>query len=64
LVNVFYQLLSLQEAWTLIIDDGLAASFVAPTTDSLEDDSQLTSKLTSSTIQIHDGAPLIPNAAS
>jgi hypothetical protein len=37
---------------------------VAPATDSLEDDSQLTSKLTSSTIQIHDGAPLIPNAAS
>ncbi|CAD6342631.1 unnamed protein product [Miscanthus lutarioriparius] len=36
------KLLSLQEAWTLIIDDGLAASFVAPATDSLEDDSQLT----------------------
>ncbi|XP_066367499.1 LOW QUALITY PROTEIN: uncharacterized protein [Miscanthus floridulus] len=36
------KLLSLQEAWTLIIDDGLAASFVAPSTDSLEDDSQLT----------------------
>ncbi|CAD6207824.1 unnamed protein product [Miscanthus lutarioriparius] len=36
------KLLSLQEAWTLIIDDGLAASFVAPATESLEDDSQLT----------------------
>uniref|UniRef100_A0A0E0AWH6 Zinc finger ZPR1-type domain-containing protein n=1 Tax=Oryza glumipatula TaxID=40148 RepID=A0A0E0AWH6_9ORYZ len=36
------KLLSLQEPWTLIIDDGLAASFVAPATDSLEDDNQLT----------------------
>ncbi|KAJ1290582.1 hypothetical protein BS78_02G255000 [Paspalum vaginatum] len=36
------KLLSLQEPWTLIIDDGLAASFVAPATDSLDDDSQLT----------------------
>ncbi|KAL5229784.1 hypothetical protein ABZP36_028560 [Zizania latifolia] len=36
------KLLSLQEPWTLIMDDGLAASFVAPATDSLEDDSQLT----------------------
>ncbi|KAL6636876.1 hypothetical protein ACP70R_024448 [Stipagrostis hirtigluma subsp. patula] len=35
------KLLSLQEPWTLIIDDGLAASFVAPAADSLEDDSQL-----------------------
>lgn len=42
---VCFQLLSLQEPWTLIIDDGLAASFVAPATDSLEDDNQLTSKL-------------------
>ncbi|WVZ60650.1 hypothetical protein U9M48_010642 [Paspalum notatum var. saurae] len=36
------ELLSLKEPWTLIIDDGLAASFVAPATDSLDDDSQLT----------------------
>ncbi|KAG8047503.1 hypothetical protein GUJ93_ZPchr0008g12870, partial [Zizania palustris] len=36
------KLLSLQEPWTLIIDDGLAASFVAPATDSFEDDNQLT----------------------
>ncbi|RLN42624.1 hypothetical protein C2845_PM01G27500 [Panicum miliaceum] len=36
------KLLSLQEPWTLILDDGLAASFVAPATDSLEDDDQLT----------------------
>ncbi|KAF8709849.1 hypothetical protein HU200_029562 [Digitaria exilis] len=36
------KLLSLQEPWTLILDDGLAASFVAPATDSLEDDKQLT----------------------
>ncbi|GJN23236.1 hypothetical protein PR202_gb10868 [Eleusine coracana subsp. coracana] len=36
------KLLSLQEPWTLILDDGLAASFIAPATDSMEDDSQLT----------------------
>jgi len=36
------KLLSLQEPWTLILDDALAASFVAPATDSLEDDNQLT----------------------
>lgn len=36
------KLLSLQEPWTLIIDDALAASFVAPATDSIEDDHQLT----------------------
>ena len=30
----------------MILDDALAASFVAPATDSLEDDKQLTSKLT------------------
>ncbi|VAH62062.1 unnamed protein product [Triticum turgidum subsp. durum] len=35
------KLLSLQEPWTLIIDDALAASFVAPSTDLIEDDSQL-----------------------
>ncbi|KAM3350173.1 hypothetical protein ACQJBY_022766 [Aegilops geniculata] len=35
------KLLSLQEPWTLIIDDALAASFVAPATDLIEDDSQL-----------------------
>jgi hypothetical protein len=46
ILYMLYQLLSLQEPWTLILDDGLAASFVAPATDSLEDDSQLTSKLT------------------
>jgi hypothetical protein len=52
-VHMFYQLLSLQEPWTLILDDGLAASFVALATDSLEDDSQLTSKLLMN--QIHIG---------
>ncbi|TVU44880.1 hypothetical protein EJB05_04342, partial [Eragrostis curvula] len=36
------KLLSLKEPWTLILDDGLAASYIAPATDSLEDDSQLT----------------------
>ncbi|CAL4919207.1 unnamed protein product [Urochloa decumbens] len=36
------KLLNLQEPWTLILDDGLAASFVAPATDKLEDDKQLT----------------------
>jgi len=40
--NRLSKLLSLQEPWTLILDDGLAASFVAPATDSLEDDKQLT----------------------
>jgi hypothetical protein len=51
-VHMFYQLLSLQEPWTSILDDGLAASFVALATDSLEDDSQLTSKLLMNQIHI------------
>jgi len=38
------QLLSLDEAWTLILDDALANSFVAPVTDDLKDDNQLTCK--------------------
>ncbi|KZV24317.1 hypothetical protein F511_01799 [Dorcoceras hygrometricum] len=36
------KLKSLEEPWTLIIDDALANSFVAPTTDELKDDNQLT----------------------
>ncbi|RVW62262.1 Zinc finger protein ZPR1-like [Vitis vinifera] len=36
------KLLSLEEPWTLIIDDALANSFVAPTTDDIKDDHQLT----------------------
>ncbi|XP_078168218.1 uncharacterized protein LOC144562798 [Carex rostrata] len=36
------QLLSLEDEWTLIIDDALAASFVSPATDAIEDDKQLT----------------------
>lgn len=41
------QLLSLEEPWTLIIDDALANSFVAPTTDDIKDDHQLTCKFSS-----------------
>ncbi|XP_043694775.1 zinc finger protein ZPR1 homolog [Telopea speciosissima] len=36
------KLLSLEEQWTLILDDALANSFVSPITDALEDDHQLT----------------------
>lgn len=36
------KLLNLEEPWTLIIDDALAASFIAPATDVIEDDKQLT----------------------
>lgn len=35
------KLLSLEEAWTLILDDALANSFVAPATDDLKNDNQL-----------------------
>lgn len=35
------KLLSLEEPWTLIIDDALANSFVAPATDDIKDDHQL-----------------------
>ncbi|KAK7362499.1 hypothetical protein VNO77_04614 [Canavalia gladiata] len=35
------KLLSLEKAWTLILDDALANSFVAPATDDLKDDNQL-----------------------
>ncbi|KAL0352695.1 UNVERIFIED_CONTAM: Zinc finger protein ZPR1 [Sesamum angustifolium] len=33
---------SLEEPWSLIIDDALANSFVAPATDEIKDDAQLT----------------------
>ncbi|XP_042508897.1 zinc finger protein ZPR1-like [Macadamia integrifolia] len=36
------KLLSLEEPWTLILDDALANSFVAPITDALKDDHQMT----------------------
>ncbi|XP_057436587.1 uncharacterized protein LOC130729000 [Lotus japonicus] len=36
------KLLSLEEAWTLVLDDALANSFIAPATDDLKDDNQLT----------------------
>ncbi|KAJ8752148.1 hypothetical protein K2173_003756 [Erythroxylum novogranatense] len=36
------KLLSIEEPWTLILDDALANSFVAPTTDDIDDDHQLT----------------------
>lgn len=35
------KLLSLEEPWTLILDDALANSFVAPVTDDIKDDPQL-----------------------
>ncbi|XAR69919.1 hypothetical protein NMG60_11001692 [Bertholletia excelsa] len=35
------KLLSLEEPWTLIIDDSLANSFIAPATDDIKDDNQL-----------------------
>ncbi|GFQ04826.1 zinc finger protein zpr1 [Phtheirospermum japonicum] len=36
------KLKSLDEPWSLIIDDALANSFIAPATDKIEDDTQLT----------------------
>ncbi|KAL3654521.1 hypothetical protein CASFOL_001506 [Castilleja foliolosa] len=36
------KLKSLEEPWTLILDDALANSFIAPATDEIEDDTQLT----------------------
>ncbi|KAL5811839.1 hypothetical protein ACOSQ3_026789 [Xanthoceras sorbifolium] len=36
------KLTSLEESWTLILDDALANSFVAPVTDDIKDDHQLT----------------------
>ncbi|KAK9159614.1 hypothetical protein Syun_005955 [Stephania yunnanensis] len=35
------KLLSVEEPWTLVLDDGLARSFVSPITDAIEDDRQL-----------------------
>ncbi|XP_014505821.1 zinc finger protein ZPR1 [Vigna radiata var. radiata] len=35
------KLLSLEEAWTLILDDALANSFIAPATDDMKEDKQL-----------------------
>ncbi|XP_035550375.1 uncharacterized protein LOC108990430 isoform X2 [Juglans regia] len=39
------QLLSLEEPWTLILGDALANSFVAPVTDDVKDDEQMTSQM-------------------
>ncbi|CAI9284400.1 unnamed protein product [Lactuca saligna] len=36
------KLLNIEEPWTLILDDALANSFIAPTTDDIKDDFQLT----------------------
>ncbi|KAB1210466.1 hypothetical protein CJ030_MR6G010762 [Morella rubra] len=36
------KLLSLEEPWTLILDDALANSFIAPVTEDLRDDHQFT----------------------
>ncbi|XP_071702184.1 uncharacterized protein [Rutidosis leptorrhynchoides] len=36
------KLLNIEEPWTLILDDALANSFIAPATDDIKDDSQLT----------------------
>ena len=35
------QILSMTEPWTLILDDALANSFIAPATDDIKDDHQL-----------------------
>ncbi|KAL7602310.1 hypothetical protein Lser_V15G22238 [Lactuca serriola] len=35
------KLLNIEETWTLILDDALANSFIAPTTDDIKDDFQL-----------------------
>jgi len=42
---VCLQLLSFEQPWTLILDDELANSFIAPVTDDIKDDHQLTCKL-------------------
>ena len=42
--RIFLQLLSFEEPWTLILDDALANSFIAPVTDDMKDDHQLTCK--------------------
>ncbi|KAF8032118.1 hypothetical protein BT93_D1132 [Corymbia citriodora subsp. variegata] len=36
------QLLSLEDQWTLVLDDALANSFIAPISDDIKDDHQLT----------------------
>lgn len=42
--STILQLLSLEEPWTLILDDALANSFVAPVTEDIKDDLQLACK--------------------
>ena len=46
------QLLSLEEPWTLIMDDALANSFVAPATDDIKDDDQLSCKFFFATLKL------------
>jgi len=38
------KLLKVEEPWTLVLDDALANSFIAPATDDFESDTQLTSE--------------------
>ncbi|KAK8470599.1 hypothetical protein PHAVU_003G000304 [Phaseolus vulgaris] len=47
------KLLSLEEPWTLILDDALANSFVAPATDDLKEDNQLACKISNSDIKLY-----------
>jgi len=47
------QLLSLEQAWTLILDDALANSFVAPATDDLKEDNQLACKFSNSDFKLY-----------
>ncbi|RZB42067.1 Zinc finger protein ZPR1 isoform B [Glycine soja] len=47
------KLLSLEEAWTLILDDALANSFVAPATDDLKEDNQLSCKFSNLDIKLY-----------
>jgi len=42
------QFLSLEEAWTLILDDALVNSFIAPATDDMKEDKQLACKFSNS----------------
>ncbi|KAL9276329.1 hypothetical protein ACSQ67_026129 [Phaseolus vulgaris] len=47
------KLLSLEEPWTLILDDALANSFVAPATDDPKEDNQLACKISNSDIKLY-----------
>ncbi|KAL9276855.1 hypothetical protein ACSQ67_025596 [Phaseolus vulgaris] len=53
ILSLYATFLSLEEPWTLILDDALANSFVAPAIDDPKEDNQLACKISNSYIKLY-----------